>query len=203
MPEDKKRSGVKICGWISDEVFSKLNELGYKSPTVIIRRGVELIIGQPIGEHGELTQGTSKGTTENTGEQPENTREQNRELMEQIREQREQIREQREHIETLKAELEKAPDPLEFSHLHVRSEELETQIKAMEENLRKAPDPIELATAQERLEGLQRLLEEKDKTIEILNRDFENLNVFAHYFKNVEVKQIEAPGKKKWWEFWK
>ena len=59
MPEEKKRSGVKVCGWLSDEVFSKLTEKGYKSHTVIVRRGAELIIGQPIGEHGELEQGVA------------------------------------------------------------------------------------------------------------------------------------------------
>ena len=52
-------------------------------------------------------------------------------------------------------------------------------------------------------EGLERLLEEKDKRIDDLTRENGTLNGFAHYFKNVEVKQIEAPGAKKpWWQFW-
>jgi hypothetical protein len=51
--------------------------------------------------------------------------------------------------------------------------------------------------------GMQRLLEEKDKRIDDRTREVETLNAFAHYFKNVEVKQIEAPGNKKsWWKFW-
>jgi hypothetical protein len=76
MPEEKKRSGVKVCGWLSDEVFSKLIEKGYKSHTVIVRHGAELIIGQPIWEHGELEQGTIREAKENTREQigtPENS----------------------------------------------------------------------------------------------------------------------------------
>lgn len=85
-------------------------------------------------------------------------------------------------------------------------EEALKRIKDLEESLKNAPDPIELAKAQERLEGLQRLTEEKDKRIEDLTREVETLNVFAHYFKNVEVKQIEAPAaiekKKPWYKFW-
>jgi predicted RNase H-like nuclease (RuvC/YqgF family) len=54
-------------------------------------------------------------------------------------------------------------------------------------------------------EGIQRLTEEKDKRIEDLTREVGTLNGFAHYFKNVEVKQIEAPPaerKKPWYKFW-
>ena len=135
MPEEKKRSGVKVCGWLSDEVFSKLVEKGYKSHTIIVRHGAELIIGQPIGEHGEFLPRTLKGTEENTGEQRKqmtqigeqrergepvqgviNVAEKNtKESMENTGELRAHVREQREHVETLKnhnetlkAELEKA-----------------------------------------------------------------------------------------------
>ncbi|MGB9938214.1 hypothetical protein [Methanosarcina sp.] len=37
--------------------------------------------------------------------------------------------------------------------------------------------------------------------IEDLTREVSRLDMFAHYFKNVEVKQIEALGEKK--QFWK
>jgi hypothetical protein len=107
MPEEKKRSGVKVCGWLSDEVFSKLTEKGYKSHTVIVRLGAELIISQPIGEHGELDQGMLWGTEENIKEHIENSRG-HIENTGELRELRAQAREQREHIETLKAELEKS-----------------------------------------------------------------------------------------------
>jgi predicted nuclease with TOPRIM domain len=125
MPEEKKRSGVKVCGWLSDEVFSQLIEKGYKSHTVIVRRGAELIIGQPIGEHGELKQGIIGGTEENTKEHIGGSREHLENIVE-LRELRAQVREQREHIETLKihnvtlkAELEKSnhdKDDLKETH---------------------------------------------------------------------------------------
>lgn len=118
MVEVKKRTGVKVCGWISDSVFSRLQELGYNSHTVIVRKGAELLIGQPIGERGELLEGTveypmfsQNSNTENSREQIENTKEQLelvREYEGTIKELKAQNGEQREHIETLKIELEKA-----------------------------------------------------------------------------------------------
>jgi len=89
---------------------------------------------------------------------------------------------------------------------------LQAQVKTLEEKLSKAPDPVELAEVRAHFEGLQRLTEEKDKRINDLTREVEGLqkqvetlNVFAHYFKSVEVKQIEAPAaekKKPWWKIW-
>ena len=89
---------------------------------------------------------------------------------------------------------------------------LQNQIKILEEQLSKAPDPVELVEVRAHFEGLQKLLEEKTKTIDILNREVEGLqkeverlDMFAHYFKSVEVKQIEAPAaerKKPWYKFW-
>lgn len=89
---------------------------------------------------------------------------------------------------------------------------LQNQIKILEEQLSKAPDPVELVEVRAHFEGLQKLLEEKTKTIDILNREVEGLqkeverlDMFAHYFKSVEVKQIEASAAEKvkpWWRFW-
>jgi archaellum component FlaC len=82
----------------------------------------------------------------------------------------------------------------------------------LEERLSKVPDPVEFAKVQVHFEGLQKLLEEKDERIKNLNREVEGLqkeverlDMFAHYFKSVEVKQIEAPAAEKtkpWWRFW-
>lgn len=89
---------------------------------------------------------------------------------------------------------------------------LQAQVETLEEKLSEAPDPVELAEVRAHFEGLQRLTEEKDKRINDLTREVEGLqkqvetlNVFAHYFKSVEVKQIEAPAAEKvkpWWKFW-
>jgi len=89
---------------------------------------------------------------------------------------------------------------------------LQNQIKVLEEQLSKAVDPVELVEVRAHFEGMQRLTEEKDKRIndltrevEGLQKEVERLDMFAHYFKSVEVKQIEAPAAEKvkpWWRFW-
>jgi predicted RNase H-like nuclease (RuvC/YqgF family) len=71
---------------------------------------------------------------------------------------------------------------------------------------------IELTDVRAHYEGLQKLLEEKNERIKDLSREIEGLkkeverlDMFAHYFKSVEVKQIEAPApvtKKPFWKFW-
>src|SRR5665647_817650 len=82
---------------------------------------------------------------------------------------------------------------------------LNAEITRLKNTIMETPDPIELAKLQERNEGLNMLIEEKDKRIEDLTREVGTLNGFAHYFKNVDVKPVEAPAaerKKKWYKFW-
>ena len=71
--------------------------------------------------------------------------------------------------------------------------------------IQEAPDPLELARLHERNEGLNLVIAEKEKRIEDLTREVSRLDMFAHYFKNVEVKQIDAPATQKskpWYKFW-
>lgn len=82
---------------------------------------------------------------------------------------------------------------------------LNAEISRLKTVLMEAPDPVELVEVRAHFEGLQRLIEEKDKRIDDLTREVTTLNGFAHYFKTVEVKQIEAPAAEKvkpWWKFW-
>jgi Arc/MetJ-type ribon-helix-helix transcriptional regulator len=63
----------------------------------------------------------------------------------------------------------------------------------------------ELDVAKTAYTGIQRLIEEKDKRIDDLIREVETLNVFAHYFKATDVKQLDSPETikvKPWWKFW-
>jgi hypothetical protein len=82
---------------------------------------------------------------------------------------------------------------------------LSSEIARLKELLSNAPDPIELAEVRAHFEGLQSLMEEKNERIKNLTREVERLDIFAHYFKNVEIKQLEAPAAEKvkpWWKFW-
>lgn len=81
----------------------------------------------------------------------------------------------------------------------------ENEIQKLQNVIQEAPDPLELAEMKGNFTGMQKLLEEKDKRIEDLTREIETLNLFAHYFKNIEVKQIEAPAaekKRAWYKLW-
>ena len=101
----------------------------------------------------------------------------------------------------------------EVQELKARLEDKDRVIKTLEERLSKAPDHVEFAEVRAHFEGLQKLLEEKQERIKDLTqevddkrKEVERLDMFAHYFKSVEVKQIEAPAaerKKRFWEFWK
>lgn len=82
---------------------------------------------------------------------------------------------------------------------------LNSEIERLKNVIQEAPDPLELARLQERNEGLNLVIAEKEKRIEDLTREVTTLNGFAHYFKNIEVKQIEAPAAQKskpWWKLW-
>ena len=104
-----------------------------------------------------------------------------------------------------------------INELRARLEEKDTQIKDLESASREkyaeilrlqnviqeTPDLVELAEIKGLYEGKMQVIEEKNKRIEALEREISRLDIFAHYFKNVDVKQIEAPAEKKpWWQFW-
>ena len=117
------------------------------------------------------------------------------------------LQEKETEIQNLQNEVNRSKEEVKRS-----KEDYINQIKSLEEKLRTAPDPVELAKVQAHLEGINRLLEEKEERIKNLNREVEGLHkeverldMFAHYFKSVEVKQIEAPAPEKvkpWYKFW-
>lgn len=91
----------------------------------------------------------------------------------------------------------------EIQNLETELRKNYAEIQRLQSVIQGLPDPLELAELHGQHAVIQRLLEEKDKRIEDLSKEVERLDMFAHYFKNIDVKQIEAPGeKKKWWKFW-
>ena len=66
------------------------------------------------------------------------------------------------------------------------------------------PDPIELVKLQERNEGLNMLIEEKNRSIERLEKEVNRLDLFSRYFKSDKTQMLEAPAAEKvkaWWKF--
>lgn len=120
-------------------------------------------------------------------------------------------------LQEMEGELQKLQSEIQANYAIIQSKDTELQnyktvlqnkeneIQRLQSVIQEAPDPLELAEMKGRFTGMQKVIEEKDKRIEALEREVSRLDMFAHYFKNVEVKQIEAPAAEKvkpWWKFW-
>jgi predicted nuclease with TOPRIM domain len=73
---------------------------------------------------------------------------------------------------------------------------LNVEIARLKEALFNAPDPVELAEVRAHFEGLKVLLEEREKRIVELNKHIDDISPFANYYKNKELKLIEATSEK-------
>jgi hypothetical protein len=176
----------KVSAWIPQDTLIKLEEKGYQNRAEAIRLGLECLIRESNVEG-------IKNPMESNMEDIRNPMESN---IEDIKNPMESIGIQ---YEIHKARIEELERRNETERNYLKKE-----IERLNALLHETPDPVELAEVRAHFEGLQRLTEEKDKRIDDLTREVETLNVFAHYFKNVDVKQIEAPGEKKkpWYRFW-
>ncbi len=82
---------------------------------------------------------------------------------------------------------------------------LNAEISRLKAVLIEAPDPVDLVRLQATNEGLNLVIEEKNRSIERLEKEVNRLDLFSHYFKSNPVKQIEAHVVEKvkpWWKFW-
>lgn len=129
----------------------------------------------------------------------------------------EETQDNSEILQEMKDELQKLQSEIQANYAVIQSKDAELQnykivlqnkeneIHRLQSVIQEAPDPLELAEMKGNYAGLQKVIQEKDKRIEALEREVSRLDMFAHYFKNVEVKQIEAPiteKKKPWYKFW-
>jgi hypothetical protein len=82
---------------------------------------------------------------------------------------------------------------------------LNSEISRLKTTIMETPDPVDLVRLQERNDGLNLVIEEKNRSIERLEKEVNRLDMFSNYFKSNPVKQIEAPATEKikpWWKFW-
>ena len=164
----------KINVWIPGSLWKQVGSMGYESPTKATIAAFEALVHQEEqGSNQEFLGSNQEFLGSNQGNIIPD-------LEKQIEEAQRQIRDL-ENATTGKI----------------------AEILRLQTVIQEAPDPVELAELRGQHAVIQRLLEEKDKRIEDLSKEVERLDMFAHYFKNVEIKQIEAPAeKKKWWRFW-
>lgn len=122
----------------------------------------------------------------------------------------EETRENREVLQEMETEIQNLQSVIQAKCAELQDyktilQNKENEIHRLQSVIQEAPDPLELAEMKGNYTGLQKVIQEKDKRIEALEREVSRLDMFAHYFKNVEVKQIEAPVEKKskpWYKFW-
>jgi len=191
MPEEKR----KLNAWIPVSLYSKLESAGYDNITQALIKALEKFFEDPqediIGYTQDIEgykQDIEFLTTENT-------------------QLKEDIAGYQKDIEGSKEDLERTHEGYkrDITGYKENIKSLNSEIERLKNVIIEAPDPLELARLQERNEGLKLLLEEKEKRINELTQYKEDIGAFANYFKNVDVKQIEAPEaaeKKKWWKFW-
>jgi predicted RNase H-like nuclease (RuvC/YqgF family) len=198
MPEEKR----KINCWIPLSLYNKIESSGYENTTQAIITALKRLF--------EDTKGDTKGYNENTEGYHQDIgalKAENTQLKEDISEYHKDIIGYKQDIEGSKKDLERIQKGYEQNIAEYKENirALNTEIARLRESLANSPDLVELVEVRAHFSGLQKLLEEKDKRIEDLTREVGTLNGFAHYFKNVEVKQIEAPAVEKvkpWWQFW-
>jgi predicted RNase H-like nuclease (RuvC/YqgF family) len=107
-------------------------------------------------------------------------------------------------IHTLKTLTEDQKEMIEDYKVQVQA--LNSEISRLKNTIMEAPDPVDLVRFQERNDGLNLVIEEKNRSIDRLEKEVNRLDMFSNYFKSNQVKQIEAPAtekKKRWYEFWK
>ena len=208
MPEEKR----KINCWIPINLYEKIGISGYENTTQAIITALERL----FEDTGEDTKGSTKDREgysleiEGYLKDIEALTTENNRLKEDVSEHNKDITGYKQDIEGSKKDLERIKEGYkqDITGYKENIKALNIEITRLRESLANSPDPVEFAEARANLTGLQRLTEEKDKRIEDLTREVGTLNGFAHYFKNVEVKQIEAPAadqKKSFWDrvkFW-
>jgi len=185
MPEEKR----KLNAWIPVSLYSKLENAGYDNITQALIKALEKFFEDPqedIAGHTQDIEGYKQD----------------------IEGYKQDLEGYKQDIEGSKKDLERIQEGYnqDITGYKENIKSLNSEIERLQAVIMNAPDPLELVRLQERNEGLNLVIAEKEKRIEDLTREVSRLDMFAHYFKTTEVKQIEAPvtaeKKKAWYKFW-
>jgi hypothetical protein len=97
MPEERKRSGRKVNAWIPDDLYSKVDDLKYRTWTEAIVSGLE-----------HLVESTKSGQSEVQNQNNEVQKSTKQSTLDDSKVLRVQLIEMQEHIETLKLDLDRS-----------------------------------------------------------------------------------------------
>lgn len=97
MPEEKKRSGRKVNAWIPDDLYSKVDDLKYRTWTEAIVSGLELLV-----------KSTQPGQSEVQTQNDEVQKSTEQSILDDSKVLRAQLLELQAHIETLKLDLDRS-----------------------------------------------------------------------------------------------
>ena len=191
MPGDDHKNMKKIQCWIPLATWEQVEALGITSPTIAVTKALNLLLKDPHV--------SSEYPLQDPQISPEIL-----EVSPYISEDPQCIPNVSPEIPELKAITGEQKTRIENYEAQVQT--LNAEISRLKNTIMEAPDPIELVKLQERNEGLNMLIEEKNRSIERLEKEVNRLDLFSHYFKSDKTKMIEAPAvadkKKAWWKVW-
>lgn len=192
MPEEKR----KLNAWIPVSLYSKLENAGCGNITQALIKALEKFFEDPQEDITGYTQ-----DIEGYKQDIEILTAENTQLKEDIAGYTQDIEESKKDLERIHEGYKQ-----DITGYKENIKSLNSEIERLQAVIMNAPDPLELVRLQERNEGLNLVIAEKEKRIEDLTREVSRLDMFAHYFKTADVKQIEAPltaeKKKAWYKFW-
>jgi predicted RNase H-like nuclease (RuvC/YqgF family) len=191
MPGDDHKNMKKIQCWIPLATWEKVEALGITSPTIAVTKAFDLLLKDP-----HVSSEDPRQDSQISLEIPE--------VSQYISEDPRCIPYVSPEIPELKAIAGEQKTRIENYKAQVQT--LNAEISRLKNTIMEAPDPIELVKLQERNEGLNMLIEEKNRSIERLEKEVNRLDLFSHYFKSDKTKMIETPAaadkKKPWWKVW-
>jgi archaellum component FlaC len=200
MPGDDHKNMKKIQCWIPLATWEQVEALGITSPTIAVTKAFDLLLKDPP-ESPESPEDPRQdpqisleipGVSQDIPHHPPS-----------IPYGSQQVPNVSPEIPKLKAVTEEQKARIEDYKAQVQT--LNAEISRLKNTVMEASDPIELVKLHERNEGLNMLIEEKNRSIERLEKEVNRLDLFSHYFKSDKTKMLEAPAAEKvkpWWKFW-
>ncbi len=191
----KSSISAKIPTELYDKVQEAIKENKYTSNTECIIEGLNLLLRNPIQENSEIESLLQEKEKE-------------------IQNMQEEVNRSKGEIQVLQGEVNRSKEEVnrskeeytrQIKDIESASREKSAEILRLQKTIQELPDRSEFAELKGLFEGKLQVIEEKDKRIEDLSKEVERLDMFAHYFKNVDIKQIEAPAaekKKPWYKIW-